>query len=87
MTWSRVVELEGEVWALNDGNKRACATRWIVALVRARRTTRNPTGEMWRAFRDGAPVTRSSARGPRLLSWGSRYTAQTAVEEIARLER
>ena len=86
MIWRRVPSVGGTRLELVLCESEQNAPRWTVLLFRTRRTHGNPTGETWRGFRDGVPVTRSSARGPRLLSWHSLRAAKEALEALARID-
>jgi hypothetical protein len=87
MRWQRVADASGvEQWELAgftaDGfDATSFRVSWMIYRVRGRRTRTNPSGEYFRAMRDGV-VLRANQR---VRSWLSRHAAMGAVEEIARL--
>ncbi len=91
MRWQRGINAFGvEEWELmttrtldRAGVDLEFLARWTIYIVRARRTHVNPSGEIWRAQRDGIVVRCS--RMQRVRSWRSRHAAMGAIEELARL--
>ncbi len=86
MRWSRIVDASGvEQWELATSPASFDATTfrvaWKIYRVVGRRTRTNPSGEYFRAMRDGV-VLRANQR---VRSWLSRHAAMGAVEELARL--
>ncbi len=82
MTWRKTRQWSPVVGTFDVFLLAAADVTWTVHAVRSCRTRVNPSGEVWRAFRNGEPITtpRGAAR-----SWRSRFTACAVVDELARL--
>lgn len=85
MKWSRGVDARTgvEEWTLIASYENKPRTLWTLYRIQGRRTHRNPSGEYWRASRDGTVLRLNQ----RVRSWLSRHAAMGAVEELVRLGR